>query len=172
MKRILLSIVALLLTTLYSSAQISKADVYFYVKSGDSGSTQVYVVEFNGSYIKALETTISTVRSKLSNNYSHYSDYFINQGKESNYDYDLSTSKREVYKSGYDATMYFDPILGAPVTSFRSWQFFAFSLDISSMIRWEEVKSSGQMKNKVYYKRVDRSYFFPEDDPGRYDFLN
>lgn len=31
---------------------------------------------------------------------------------------------------------------------------------------------TGQMKNKVYYKRVDRSYFFPEDDPGRYDFLN
>lgn len=172
MKKILLTTLALCFCALCASAQIYYSDICFYVKSSDSSSTKVYAVEFNGSYAKIAETSISSVRKNLTNNADYYDDYFLNSGKECDYNSKLSTTSREVYKSEYDGYTYFDPIMGCIQMGYNAWQFFAFSLDKDSMIRWEEVKSTGQMRNKVYYKRVGVNYFFPENDSGRYDFLN
>lgn len=172
MKNILFTILAFCFCTISASAQIYGGDISFYIKSGDSSSTKVYVVEFNGSYAKITETSIRSVRTNLSNNPEYYHDFFLNDGKEYVYNSKLSTTSREVYKAEYDGNPYVDMFTGEIKMSFLAWAFFAFSPDKESLIRWEEVKSSGQMRNKVYYKKVDENYFFPENDRGRYDFLN
>lgn len=172
MKNFLFTTLAFCFCALSTSAQIYGGEVCFYIKSGDSSSTKVYAVEFNGSYAKITETSISSVRKNLSNDSEYYYDFFLNQGNEYDYNSKLSTTSREVYKAEYDANPYVDMFTGEIKMSFRAWAFFAFSPDKESLIRWEEVKSSGQMRNKVYYKRVGVNYFFPENDRGRYDFLN
>lgn len=154
-------------------AQIANAQSQFFIKSTDelTSSTFVEIVYVDGLKLVVHSWKASEISGKLSND-SYYWDsvmrkrfstpYYIYE-----YDSSLSTSKYDVYRkeyrdtSGIQSQYYYDnygrlqtKFTPGPITAYY---FVALSSDGKSMIKWTQPVNSDEVRNKVYYDRVDES---------------
>lgn len=154
-------------------AQIANAQSQFFIKSTDelTPSTSVTIVYVDGLKLVENPWLAREVSGKLSNDSYYWDSVMRKRCSTSNevytYDSSLSTSKYEVYKKEYrdyrraQQYQYYDSY-GRLQFGFRpgpitAYYFVALSSDGKSMIKWMQPVNSDEVRNKVYYDRVDES---------------
>lgn len=162
-----------------AKAQIYSNEIYFYQRTDDEN--RIIVVKFDGSN-KRLFMNYNTKKGiqrilEESINRFEDDDFFWTPGNDHrksggwksllrNYDYDLSTSSREVYKGITDSET--RRLYGGTSDPYDVVRRYAFSKDLSSLVFFSIDKNV-----PVYYIRVDKEDLLPKAlNPNEFDFLN
>ncbi len=159
-----------------AKAQIYSSEDCFYSKEGSSSVE--YVVKFEYSKDRAWLKSVShsTVRTNLAKSEDFYENEVWTNGKNSvkmyEYDYNRSTSEREVYKKATSITKFYYGIY--EVHEWDGWNrcetidtgfdYVAFSKDKSTFIMWHEPKNNydGKTQNMKNYTRVPKEDLLPK----------
>ena len=170
----------LLLCMAFGIANVAKTQIYsseecYYSQEGSSSVS--YVVKFNGNDVWLKSTSHSTVRSNLAKSKDFYKNEVWTEGKNSvevyDYDYDRSTSVREVYKQEKKQAIWAQcPYCnwsthtgcGRHGYTLIGYNYVAFSKDKSSFIKWYEKKNNydGNINNRKDYSRVPKKDLLPK----------
>lgn len=179
MKKIILTL--LLFSPLLSFAQFSDSyNYYLYIPRGESAKSynSIHYAHFDEDE-KLFCSTVNKSTLKTKYNDGIIDEYAINKSHNASYDYNMSTSKYEVYVAKHytqrtfgNGFLMYDPYgSGAPVMDHTGYRYYAFTYDRTEMITWTTGKNDDTPKNKKYFKLVNVDDLFPAPDPSNYDFL-
>ncbi len=165
-----------------AKTQIYSSEACFYSKEGSSSVS--YVVKFEYSKDRAWLKNVShsSVRSNLAKSEDFYENEVWTDGKNSvqmyEYDYQRSTSVREVYKRDQYSNIYdsncpyciaslswgYVTSCGRHGQEVVGYYYVAFSKDKNSFITWYEKKNNydGEIKYRQDYTRVPKKDLLPK----------
>lgn len=191
MKKLNIKMMVMLACMTFGLANVAKAQIYssedcFYAQEGSSSVSYVVKFEYSKDRVWLKSVSSSTVKKNLAKSEDFYENEIWTDGKNSvtmyEYDYQKSTSSREVYKRQGTTTYDVWNSNGqkAPFDS-PGWthketvknnkiHYVAFSTDsnISSFIKWYEYE--GDIREKRCYSRVPKEDLLPK--ATNYDFLD
>lgn len=171
----------LLLCMAFGIANVAKTQIYssedcFYSKEGSSSVSYVVKFEYTKDRAWLKSVSHSTVRSNLAKSEDFYENDVWTDGKNSvkmyEYDYQRSTSVREVYKRTESSTSYYNiygmmvpyPVPGGTAKTTYRYYYVAFSKDLSTFIKWSESENNydGKIQNREDYSRVPKKDLLPK----------
>ena len=172
------------------TAQIYCSDACFYSEAGNSNVKYVVRFDYAEDRVWLKSVSHSKVRNNLAKSEDYYEEEVWTDRKDNvrmyEYDYQKSTSSREVYKYESDWRINNAPYCSYCMSSFGGYtvegcgrhgsvkecHYVAFSKDTNSFIKWWEKKDdySGEIKGRADYSRIPKEDLLPK--AANYDFLN